>query len=84
MAQRRWKVLPGGRIKRWKASAGGCQWLAVYHHVGSGTCTTGESAGDREPPSSAGSVSQGRTCILGRLPGIGSAIDTGCGRTYIG
>ena len=29
MAQRRWKVLPGGRIKQWKASAEGCEWLGV-------------------------------------------------------
>jgi len=29
MAQRRWKILPGGRIKRWKASSQGCEWLGV-------------------------------------------------------
>jgi len=29
MAQRRWKILPGGRIKRWKASSHGRDWLGV-------------------------------------------------------
>ena len=29
MAQRRWKTLPGGRVKRWKASSQGCEWLGV-------------------------------------------------------
>jgi hypothetical protein len=29
MAQRRWKVLPGGRIKRWKASTSQRTWLGV-------------------------------------------------------
>jgi hypothetical protein len=29
MAQRRWKILPGGRIKRWKATSRGCEWLCV-------------------------------------------------------
>ena len=29
MAQRRWKILPGGRIKRWKASPQGCEWMGV-------------------------------------------------------
>jgi len=29
MARRRWKVLPGGRIKRWKASSRGRTWLGV-------------------------------------------------------
>jgi hypothetical protein len=32
MAQRRWKILPGGRIKRWKASPQGCEWLGVPPH----------------------------------------------------
>ncbi len=29
MAQRSWKVLPGGKVKRWKASSHGHTWLGV-------------------------------------------------------
>ncbi len=29
MARRTWKALPGGRIKRWKASSEGRPWLGV-------------------------------------------------------
>jgi hypothetical protein len=29
MAKRSWKVLPGGRMKCWKAGSKGCQWLGV-------------------------------------------------------
>jgi hypothetical protein len=29
MAQRRWKVLPGGRVKRWKTSTPRSTWLGV-------------------------------------------------------
>jgi hypothetical protein len=29
MAKRIWKVLPGGRMKRWQASSQGCEWLGV-------------------------------------------------------
>jgi hypothetical protein len=29
MAQRKWKILPGGRTKRWQASSRGCEWPGV-------------------------------------------------------
>lgn len=32
MARRRWKILPGGRIKRWKASSHGRDWMGVPPH----------------------------------------------------
>ena len=32
MAQRTWKILPGGRIKRWKGSSRGSRWLGVPPH----------------------------------------------------
>ena len=29
MAQRSWRILPGGRIKRWQSNSQGCEWLGV-------------------------------------------------------
>jgi hypothetical protein len=29
MAQRTWKIIHGGQIKRWKASSQGCEWPGV-------------------------------------------------------
>lgn len=28
MASKKWVVLPGGRIKRWKESRHGCRWIS--------------------------------------------------------